>query len=167
MALTAGHKIRPWKNCEIKHYPEDASQTFKSGEVIILGGAGVENKIKVAASNPTAAVVGIAAADASGVTGAKCPVYLAKPDAEFMGYIDGTDAVDFSDIGAARALEDNATPEVWSVETDDAGNDSVVVLEYRDPITNNVLTAEGGTDHVKVIFRFIRAATLWGDDDNA
>jgi hypothetical protein len=166
MAITAESKIRPWKNVEIRHYPEDASQTFKRGEVLILGGAGVENKVKVAASNPTAAIVGIAAENASGVTGNKVAVYLAKPESVFVGYIDGTDAVDFTDIGAARALEDNATEEVWTIETDDAGNDSVVVLAYRDVTTKQVLTAEGGTEAL-VEFRFIRAATLFGDDDNA
>lgn len=166
MAITAESKIRPFKFCEIRHFPEDAAQTFKRGEVLIKGGAGVENKVKVAADAPVAAIVGIAAEDASGTTGNKVAVYCAKPGAEFIGYIDGTDAVDFSDIGAARALEDQTTEEVWTVETDNAAEDSVVVLEYRDVTTKQVLTAEGGTEAL-VVFRFIRAATIWGDDDLA
>lgn len=163
MAITAESKIRPYRFCEIRHFPEDAGQTFKRGEVLIQGGAGLENKVKVAGNNPTSAIVGIAAENASGTTGNKVAVYLAKPDAEFVGYIDGTDAVDFSDIGSPRALEDQSTEEVWTVETDDAGNDSVVPTQYLDATTRTPLTAEGGTEAL-VVFRFIRAATIWGAD---
>jgi hypothetical protein len=163
MALTAGHKVRPHRRVEIRHFPEDASQVFKSGEVLILGGAGLENKVKRAANEPTSNIVGIAAEDASGTTGNKVAVYLAKPEAEFTGYIDGTDAVDFSDIGAPRAIELDDTNDIWTVETDQAGADSIVPVGYLDVTTKNPLTAEGGTEAL-VIFRFIRAATVWGVD---
>lgn len=163
MAITSESKIRPFRNVEIRHFPEDAAQSFKRGEVLIKGGAGVENKVKVAADAPTAAIVGIAAEDASGTTGNKVAVYLAKPEAEFLGYIDGTDAVDFTDIGVPKALEDQTAEEVWTVETDNDAADSVVPIEYRDVTTKQVLTAEGGTEAL-VVFRFIRAATIFGVD---
>ena len=77
----SGDGFRPYGRCKVQHYPMAASQTFKKGYPIIMGGAGVENQIRVAGNDPTAALVGVAAADAAncansdGTTlGAMCPV---------------------------------------------------------------------------------------------
>jgi hypothetical protein len=163
MAITSKSIIRPYRHVEIRHFPEAASQAFKKGEVLIKAGAGVENRVTVAADAPTAGIVGIAAEDASGVTGNKVAVYCARPNAEFIGYIDGTDAVDFTDIGVPKALEDQVASEVWTVETDNDAADAVVPIQYLDAVTRTPLTAEGGTEAL-VLFRFIRAATIWGVD---
>lgn len=163
--VSTGDHIRPYRKFEIRHFPEDASQTFGIGAVLIQGGAGVEQKVKIASSNPTAAIVGIALEAASGTTGNLIPVAIAKADAEFYGRGLADDAVDFSDVGAARALETDATTG-WRVETDDAGNDAVVVLQFLNPNTMQPLTAEGDFN-AGIVFRFVKAATLWGDDDNA
>lgn len=160
-SVSSGDYMRPWRNCDIKHFPEDASQTFKKGEVLIQGGAGLENKVKIASDNPTSAIVGVAAEDASGVTGQKVAVYVARGDAEFIVRTISTDAVDFSDIGTARAIEKDATNVIWVADTSDAGNDSIVIQEYRDPSTREVQTTEGDSS-VWAVVRFVPGATVWG-----
>ena len=159
-AVSSKDYARPWKNVRIQHFPEGASSTFKRGEVVIKGGAGVENRVIIAADNPTSAVLGIAAADASGTTGAKVPVWLATPEAEFIIRTISTDPVDFTDIGTLRAVEKDATNVIWVVDTSDASNDSVVCLQYLDPRTKEVQTTEGDTS-VWVVIKFVPAATVW------
>ncbi len=160
---SAGNIMRPLnaKDCEVHWYPEDASQTFKAGYPVILGGAGLEHKIKVASDNPTAAIVGVAAQNASGTTGALCPVWLAKPSVKFLVTTVAGDAVDFSDIGTCRALQAHASLAIWVVDTTDAGNDSVVVEEYRDPLTMTTQVAEGDSE-VYAVVHFDPKATIFG-----
>lgn len=158
----SGDVMRPYGECHIKHYPEAASQTFKRGTPVIMDSASTENRVKTSADNPTAAIVGIAAADASGVTGALLPVYEAKPHLRFVGRTVAADAVDFTDIGSARAIQAHASlAGVWVVDTSDAGNDSVVVEGYLNPTTNSPLTAEADLE-VNVIFHFDPKATIFG-----
>ncbi len=158
---SAGNIIRPYGRCKVKHYPEAASQSFKRGYPIILDAASNENRIRVSADNPVAALVGIAAADASGVTGAMCPVWLAKPEYQFMVTTVASDAVDFTDIGSCRALQAHASLTIWVVDTTDAGNDSVVVEHYINPVTMEMQTAEGDFE-VYAIVHFDPKATIFG-----
>ncbi len=162
-AIGTGDGFRPLGKCRIKHYPEDASQTFKKGEPLIVGGAGLENKVKITADNPTSGIVGIAAADASGVTGALVPVWCAEPHQLFIGRTVVGDGLDYSDIGTARAIQAHGTlTTTWVVDTSDAGNDSVTVRYYRSP-DSSVALAEGDIS-AEVIFTFVPAATIWGSD---
>lgn len=158
---SAGNIMRPWGKCEVRHYPEDAAQAFKAGYPVIMGGAGLENKVKVAADNPTAAIVGVAAANASGVTGALVPVWIAKPETKFIVTTVASDAVDFSDRGTCRALQAHASLAIWVVDTTDAGNDSVVVEDYLNPTTMDVQTAEADLE-VYAIVHFDPKATIFG-----
>ena len=158
---STGDAIRPYGRSEIQHFPEAASQSFKRGYPVILDAASNENRVKVSADNPTAAVVGIAAADASGVTGAMVPVYLAKPHLRFQVRTVASDAVDFSDIGACRALQAHASLAIWVVDTTDAGNDSVVIERYLNPNTNALQTAEGDSE-VTAIVHFDPKCTIFG-----
>ena len=164
----AGDGIRPYGRCKLKHFPMAASQTFKRGYPVILDAASNENRIRVAADNPVAAIVGIAAADASVVansdattTGAMCPVWLAQPELKFIVRTVASDAVDFTDIGSARALQVHATLTIWVVDTTDAGNDSVVIEFYQNPNTNALQTAEGDFE-VNAIVHFDPKATIFG-----
>lgn len=162
-AMGTGDHFRPLGKCRIKHYPEDAGQSFKIGEPLIAGAAGVENKVKKASDNPTAAIVGIAAADASGVTGALVPVWCAEPHQLFVGRTVAGDGLDYSDIGTARAIQAHGTlTTTWVVDTTDAVNDSVSVRYYRSP-DQSVALAEGDIQ-AEVVFTFVPAATVWGSD---
>lgn len=158
---SSGDFIRPYGRCKVKHFPEAASQTFKRGYPIIMDAASNENRVRVAADNPTAAIVGIAAADASGTTGAMVPVWLAKPEYQFQVTTVAADAVDFTDRGSARALQAHATLAIWVVDTTDAGNDSVVVEDYINPITRELQTAEGDLEVVAIV-HFDPKATIYG-----
>ena len=158
----SGDVIRPWGKCELRHYPEAASQTFKRGVPLILDSASTEIRAKTAADNPTAAILGIAAEDASGTTGTKIGIYLAKPELKFIVRTVASDAVDFTDIGSGRALQAHASlTGVWVVDTTDAGNDSVVVEEYLNPITMQQQTAEGDFE-VFAVVHFDPKATIFG-----
>lgn len=158
---SSGDFIRPYGRCKVKHFPEAASQAFKRGYPIIMDAASNENRVRVAADNPTAAIVGIAAADASGTTGAMVPVWLAKPEYQFQVTTVAADAVDFTDRGSARALQAHATLAIWVVDTTDAGNDSVVIEDYINPITRELQTAEGDLEVVAIV-HFDPKATIYG-----
>lgn len=158
---SAGDIIRPYGRCKVKHYPEAASQTFKRGYPVIVGAAGVENGIRVASNDPTAAIVGVAAADASGTTGAMVPVWLAKPEYQFIGRTIASSAVDFTAKGVCKALEAHASLAIWVVDIADSGNDSVVVEDFYNPNTNALQDTEGDFE-VNVVFHFDPKATVWG-----
>lgn len=156
-----GNFIRPYGRCKIKHFPEAASQTFKRGYPVIMDAASNENRIRVAATLPTAAIVGIAAEDASGTTGNKVAVWLAKPEYQFQVTTVAADPVDFTDRGSARSLKAHASLAIWVVDTTDAGNDSVVIEDYINPVTNELQTVEGDSE-VTAIVHFDPKATIYG-----
>lgn len=158
---SVGNHIRPYGKSKVKHYPEAASQTFKRGYPVILDAASNENRVRVAATLPTAAIIGIAAADASGVTGAMCPVWLAQPQMQFLVTTVASDAVDFSDIGSCRSLKAHASLAIWVVDTTDAGNDSVVIEHYINPVTMEMQTVEGDFE-VYAVVHFDPKATIFG-----
>jgi hypothetical protein len=159
---SAGDILRPYGKSESRHYPMAASQSFIAGEVLILDSASTENRVKVAADNPTAAIVGVAAAaavdcaNADGTTtGAMVPVWIAKPHLSFQVQTLLTDAIDYTDIGALRALQVHATyTHTWVVDTSDAGNDSVVVERYLEGV-------EGDFAGIAQV-HFSPGATVWG-----
>jgi hypothetical protein len=157
----SGDGFRPWGRSKVQHFPEAASQTFKRGYPVILDAASTEGRVRVASNDPTAAIVGVAAADASGTTGAMVPVWLAKPELQFIGRTIASDPIDFTDIGSARAIEAHASLAIWVVDTTDAGADSVVIEHYINPDTKAYLTAEGDSEG-EVVFHFDPKATIFG-----
>jgi hypothetical protein len=162
-AVSAGDIMRPLEGHRIKHFPEDASQTFQIGDLLIQGGAGLENKVKVASDNATAAIVGVAMEAATGVTGNKVAVACAEPQVLFVARAVASDACDFTDIGTARALQVHGTyTHLWVVDTTDAGNDSAIVKYYRPPYGTTPV-AEGDFE-MEVVFTFKEAATIWGSE---
>lgn len=163
-----GDGMRPWGKPQLKHYPMAASQTFKRGFPLILGGAGVENRVQVASNDPTTNIVGVAAADASAcadsagvTTGQMVPVWLAKPELKFVMRTLASVAVDFTATGVAKAIEAHASLNIWVCDIGDSGNDSVVVEEFRNPNTNALQTVEGDFE-VNVIVHFDPKATIFG-----
>jgi hypothetical protein len=156
-----GDIMRPYGRCEIRHYPEAASQTFKAGYPVILDAASNENRIKVSADAPTAALVGVACQDATGTTGSMIAVWVAKPELKFQMRTVASDAVDFSDIGTARSIKKHASLNIWVCDTATAGSDSVVVEKYHNPDTNALLTAEGDLEAM-VVVHFDPKATVFG-----
>lgn len=158
---SAGNIMRPYGKVRLKHFPEAATQSFKRGYPVIMDAASTENRIKVAADNPTAAIVGVAAEDASGTTGNKVAVWCADPNTKFIVTTVASDAVDFTDRGSCRALQAHASLAIWVVDTTDAGNDSVVIEEYLNPVTMETQTAEGDSE-VYALVHFDPKATIYG-----
>lgn len=161
-AVSAGDICRPLGEARLKWFPEDATQSFQIGDLLIQGGAGLENKVKVASDNPTAAIVGIAAGAASGTTDNMVPVWCGDPQVLFIARAVAADGLDYSDIGTARSLKAHAThTHLWVVDTAAAGTDSAIVRYYRSP--TGAALAEGDFE-MEVIFSFKEAATIWGSE---
>jgi hypothetical protein len=165
-----GDGIRPYGRCKVKHFPMAASQTFKRGYPLILDAASNENRVRVASNDPTAAIVGIAAADASAcitnsdgttTTGGMVPVWLAQPELKFIGRTIASVAVDFTMTGVCKALEAHASLNIWVVDIGDSGADSVVVEFFENPNSRTLQTAEGDFE-VNVVFHFDPKATIFG-----
>lgn len=161
----SGDYIRPYRNVRIQHFPVAVSQTIRRGDAVKKAGAGLENRIKIGVVSETSGYVGIAAADITttathnAVTD-RIPVWLATPEAEFIGRSVVDDAVDFTDIGVNVALDIDATNNIWVVETDDVTAEIVQVLQFLDPVTKNVQATEGDTSAL-VVFKFIPGASIY------
>lgn len=154
---SAGDICRPYRNVRVRHYPEAASASFKKGEPVIAVTGGTvfgRTRIGIAANQPTTLIVGIAAADASGVTDAMCPVWLAKPDAEFQMLYKAAQASAFGDFGTGLAILKDGTNVIWYMDNTDTTHDGVVPLEMRAPYVTGDLGAY-------VVVRFAYAATIW------
>lgn len=153
--VSSGDFIRPYKSRpRIQHFPEAASQTFKMGEPLIMDAASTENRVKVAANQPTTLIVGIAAGDASGVTGALVPVWCATQDAVFRAVGKAAQALDYTDLSVGLALLKDATNVIWYIDNTDTTHDAVV------PITI-IAPAVQGDFQGYYSFRFAAAASLF------
>lgn len=164
-AVGSGDYIRPFRNVRVQHFPVAVSQTIRRGDQVKLAGAGVENRIKIGVVTETSRIVGIAAASITTTSTHvpatdKIPVWLATPDAEFIGRTVSDDAVDFTDIGVNVAMDIDATNNIWVIETDDVTAEVVQVLQYLDPITKTPQTAEGDTS-VLCVFKFMPGASIY------
>lgn len=163
---STGDYIKPWRNVTLKRFPVGVSQTVLLGSVLQKGGAGVENRVILSTDSVTSGIVGVAmeAITTTGTHNAKTDhvlVALATPEAEFVGVTIAEDAVDFTDLGVRVSLEIDATYSITRVETDDVTNETVMVMEYLDPITRNRQPTEGDTS-VLCVFRFLPGASIWG-----
>jgi len=164
--LCSGDYIRPWRNVRLKEFPVHVSQTVLVGSVLQKGGAGYENRVILSTDTVTTGIVGVAAeaitTTATHVAATdKVLVWLATPDAEFVGRTVADDAVDFTDIGVNVELEIDATYSITEVQTDGTAYEVVQVLEYLNPTTRDKQAAEGDTS-VLCVFKFIPGATIWG-----
>lgn len=162
-----GDYIVPWRNVTIRQFPVGVSQTVLIGSVLQKGGAGVENRVILSTDTVTTGIVGVAleaitTTSTHNAATDKVLVAIATPEAEFAGRTVADDAVDFSDIGVRVSLEIDATNLITRVETDDVTNETVKVLEYRNPVTRDVQATEGDTSAL-CIFKFIPGATIFGE----
>ena len=163
--VSSGDHVRPWRNVRIRHFPVAVSQTIVRGDAVKIAGAGVENRIKIGVVTETSGYVGFAAESITTTSTHvaktdKIAVWLAEPEAEFIGRTVSDDAVDFTDIGVNVAMDIDATNAIWVVETDDVTADIVRVLGYRDGLTMNVQATEGDTS-AWCVFKFIPGASIF------
>jgi hypothetical protein len=153
----AGDIFRPYRNVKVGHYPEAASSTFKRGEplIIVTGGtASNRPRVGVASNQPVTLLVGVAAADASGVTDALVPVWLARPDAEFQITYKIAQASAFGDFGTGLAILKDATNVIWYMDNTDTTHDAVIPVSMRQPYVLGDIGAYA-------VVRFAFAATIF------
>lgn len=142
----AGDGPRPYRNTRIMYFLEGAAQTFKPGHVVIL----TAGKIVKGASAAVAAIVGIAAEAASGVTDRKIGVYMADENTEFQGRVQDTGALALANVGAqyGLVLDAAAGRDIFRVNLADTTNKAVIVTELIDAVAD----VNG-----KVVFKFINS----------
>lgn len=152
-----GSYIRPYRRARMDAFPEDSSQTFIVGDPIVLSADSDEgNMIKIAGADPTTdrAFVGFAASPATGVKGHMVDVWLATGDAEFIGHIEGTTALDNDMISTELGIVADATNLIWRVDSTETSAKVVRILKLAD--------AHGDTAG-RVIFHVIAPERLYHD----
>jgi hypothetical protein len=152
-----GSYIRPYRRVRIRAFPEDSSQTFIVGDPICLSADSDEgNYIKIAGTDPATdrAFVGFAAKAATGVKGTMIDVWLATGDAEFIGHIEGTTAIDNDMISTELGIVADGTNLIWRVDSTETSAKVVRILELADT---------HGDTAGRVIFHVIAPERLYHD----
>lgn len=133
IAVGSGNYIRPYRNTRMQHFPEGASQTFKRGELLILiTTADKGQKVQISGADPTAGVVGIAAADASGTEDTLVPVWLFTPDAEFVVHAGASQTLDNDDVSVGYGIVKDATNVIWRLDRTETTAKIFVVVKLLD-----------------------------------
>lgn len=152
-----GSYIRPYRRARMKAFPEDSSQTFIVGDPVCLSADSDEgNYIKIAGADPTTdrAFVGFAASAATGVKGHMVDVWIATGDAEFIGHIEGTTAIDNDMIGTELGIVADGTNLIWRVDSTETSAKVVRILDLADT---------HGDTAGRVIFHVIAPERLYHD----
>lgn len=130
-SIGKGHKIRPYRNCRVRPFPEGPSQTFKSGYPVILNTtADKGHQVVVAGADPNATVVGIALADASGTENTPIPVALLDEQSEFVIVLVDAQTLDNDDIGDELGIAADATNEIWRLDRTETGTPVFRVVAF-------------------------------------
>jgi len=117
ISVGSGNYLRPYRNVRVQHFPEAASQSFKRGEILIRETvADKGHEVKISGADPTAGLLGVAAADASGTEGTKIPVWLFTPEAEFIIHYGSGQALDNDDVGVAYGVVKDGTNVIWRLD---------------------------------------------------
>lgn len=152
--ISAGNKLRPYRNCRKRNFLEAASQTFVRGDVLILETASDKgHQVKSAAADPTTdrGLVGVAAEDASGVENTSISVYLFTPDSEFR--VNGNTLLDNDQVGVQYGIIRDATNKIWQLDISETSAKVFTVLELID--------AHGDTNGLYVV-RPVQTEPLYG-----
>lgn len=142
---------------EILEFPEAASQTFKQGEFVEFTSGG---QLEINATDDTQ-TIGIAMADATGVTNAMCPVLIANPGTTFEVTLSASSdpTLALTDLGLkVGLLVANARSYTDFEETN---NDFFSLIGSRldyDPAIN-----VAGDDYVRGLVKVLPATQQLGD----
>jgi hypothetical protein len=117
-AVSSGDYIRPVRNTELRSFPEAASQTFKTGDVLIKQTtADKGHQVKVSGADPSSGtVVGIAMQDASGVENTPILVAVLNEKTEFIVAVVSAQALDNDDIGVEYGIASDGTNLIWRLD---------------------------------------------------
>lgn len=139
ISVSSGNYVRPYRNVRVRHFRVDASQTIRVGDLVVLSTDSDEgNRINKAGADPTTdrKIVGFAAeaitTGASPTAADRIPVWLATGDAEFLGHVQDTGALDNDDIGAQYGVVNDSTNNIWRVDRTETTANVVRILENID-----------------------------------
>lgn len=133
ISVGSGSYLRPYRNVDVRNYPEDASQTFKRGDILIFSStSGKEDKVKQAAANPQAKLVGVAGADASGTEGTLIPVWLFADRAEFRIHYVDTQTISRADLNVSYGVARDSTNNIWRLDNTNTTQKVFEVVQLLD-----------------------------------
>jgi hypothetical protein len=113
-------------------FPESAGQTFEVGAPVVLSASGTVQE----AATPAASVVGVAAANATGVTGKGCPVWVANDDTLFGVVMPGGVQADIGKLVTVKK-----TGAIWSADRAVVG--TFLVMEIGQSLPPGQVIARG------------------------
>lgn len=133
ISVGSGNYLRPYRNVRVRSYPEDASQTFKRGAIVIFSStSGKENELKEAGADPTAKMLGVALADASGTEGTLIPVALFTENSEFQVHYADTQTVSRADLNVSYGVVKDSTNNIWRLDNTETTAKVFEVVELID-----------------------------------
>lgn len=125
---------------------EEASQSYKNGAPLVEDASSLEVEIWAGGTDATK-ILGIAAQDASGTTGADVPYYEASQQNIFAGSVmNGTDAVALAATHINGKYSLVASSNDWYVDVGDSTTTKVQIIAPIDDI---------GDTNARVQFRFL------------
>jgi len=113
-------------------HPEAAGQTFEVGAPVVLNASGQVQE----AATPAASVLGVAAVNASGVTGRPCPVWIANDDTLFGVVMAGGVQADVGKLVTVKK-----TAGIWAADRATAG--TFLVMEVGTSLPPGQVIARG------------------------
>lgn len=162
MATYALSKITPAKvlgsqPIPMAHGPEKASQSWLEGALLL---ADTDGYLVEGTDNNVIRIAGIAAGDASGVTGADAMYFPALPGVVFEGTLEDQasagHALAQTDLFACFALYDNGAG-LFALDENDGTNVCVRIIDF----VHNV-----GDVRARVHFTFLADTTIFGNADS-
>ena len=142
----AGDGFRELRQTRIMYFLEGAAQTFKVGAVVVL----TAGKAVKGATAAVAAILGIAAEAASGITDRKLGVLVADENSEFQGRVQDTGVLALALVGAqfGLILDSVGGKDIFRVNIADTTNKAVIITELIDAV---------GDVNGRVAFKFINS----------
>jgi hypothetical protein len=113
-------------------FPEAAGQTFEVGVPVVLSAAGTVQE----AASPAASIVGVAAVNASGVTGRAAQVWIANDDTIFAVVMPGGVQADIGKLVTVKK-----TGALWTADRATAG--TFLVMEIGQSLPPGQVIARG------------------------
>lgn len=134
--------------------PEAASQSFGLGAPLIFDTAsGTENRVKVAGTDPTAGILGVASVAASGTAANEVTYWIADNGNQFIGRVQSSGTLDYTQVGlqCGIIIDTTVSPSIWRVDYSDTTNKNVEIT--------GLIDADGDVNG-RVRFQFISAARI-------
>lgn len=130
---------------DIRLYPEAATQTFQDMEMVNLASQKVQRIVGISTTVTSGdAVLGMALADASGVTNTNIPVLLANNSVEFAFPANNTTAsvaTSITFVGLSCALYHTSTTGYYAASTGSTSNPAFQITEID---ANDAVGTTGG-----------------------